>query len=64
MKDYYQEKADEKKRKRELEYIKRKMTDEELEEFLRNPLEILKGSVYLYLLLATDAPKRLKATDL
>ena len=35
MKDYYQKKADEKKRKRELEYIKRKMTDEELEEFLK-----------------------------
>ena len=35
MKDYYQKKADEKKRKRELEYIKRKMSDEELEEFLK-----------------------------
>lgn len=35
MKDYYQKKADEKKRKRELEYIKRKMTDEDLEEFLK-----------------------------
>lgn len=35
MKDYYQKKADEQKRKKELAQIKRKMTDEELEEFLK-----------------------------
>ena len=35
MKDYYQKKADEQKRRKELAQIKRKMTDEELEEFLK-----------------------------
>ena len=35
MKDYYQKKADEQKRKKELAQIKRKMTDEDLEEFLK-----------------------------
>ena len=35
MKDYYQKKADEQKRKKELAQIKRKMTDDELEEFLK-----------------------------
>lgn len=35
LKDYYQKKADEQKRKKKLAQIKRKMTDEELEEFLK-----------------------------
>ena len=35
MKDYFQKKADEQKRKKELAQIKRKMTDGELEEFLK-----------------------------
>ena len=33
IKEYYQKKADEQKRRKELAQIKRKMTDEELEEF-------------------------------
>lgn len=35
MKDYYQKKADEEKRRKELAQIRRKMSDEELEEFLK-----------------------------
>lgn len=35
IKEYYQKKADEQKRRKELAQIKRKMTDEELEEFLK-----------------------------
>lgn len=35
MKDYYQKKADEEKRRKELAQIRRKMSDEELKEFLK-----------------------------
>lgn len=63
MKDYFQKKADEQKRKKELAQIKRKMTDGELEEFLKWK-ENNKKWFYLHQKILNDAIKMSQILDL